>query len=309
MIACTLPPGMEEQLMALGTKEEIMREYGMLAYVPGEIADRVMCGVWALRRVRGVGLENLGSLELDKRGFFEREDCLRYACRAGVDFSIIRSLYESLSGLEIMTYSRQSATEDGMRCAARGGLLEIVEAFIETLGVDVDAVHPLDCKTALMFAAENGHTDIVNALAGTHNANVEAVDNEGWTALMWAARNGHTDTVNVLAGTHNANVEAVSQYGRTVLMCAAVRGRTDIVNVLAGTHNANVEAVDQNGSTALLLAAEWGHTDTVNALAGRHKANVEAVDGHGMTALMRAARNGHIDTVEALRALGASSEW
>mmetsp|Transcript_12315 Transcript_12315/g.35075 ORF Transcript_12315/g.35075 Transcript_12315/m.35075 type:complete len:176 (+) Transcript_12315:644-1171(+) len=34
------------QLMALGTKEEIMREYGMLAYVPREIADNAMCGVW-----------------------------------------------------------------------------------------------------------------------------------------------------------------------------------------------------------------------------------------------------------------------
>jgi hypothetical protein len=44
---------MQEQMMALGTKEEIMREYGMLAYVPGRIANSAMCGVWALRQVRG----------------------------------------------------------------------------------------------------------------------------------------------------------------------------------------------------------------------------------------------------------------
>ncbi|MEO2192578.1 MAG: hypothetical protein ABGY24_09045, partial [bacterium] len=31
-------PGMREHLIALGTKEEIMREYGALAYVPGKIA-------------------------------------------------------------------------------------------------------------------------------------------------------------------------------------------------------------------------------------------------------------------------------
>ena len=85
VLECT--PGMREHLMALRTKEEIMREYGMLAYVPGEIANNAMCGVWALRQVRGVGVENLGDL---------REVCLRYACRAGVDFSIIRSLHESL---------------------------------------------------------------------------------------------------------------------------------------------------------------------------------------------------------------------
>jgi hypothetical protein len=83
-----------DDLMALRTKEEIMREYGMLAYVPGEIANSAKCGVWALRQVRGVGVENLGGLGLQKR-----ENCFRYACRAGVDFCIIRSLYESLSAV------------------------------------------------------------------------------------------------------------------------------------------------------------------------------------------------------------------
>ena len=39
-------------------------------------------------------------------------------------------------------------------------------------------------KTALMYAAMNGHTDTVNALAGTHGANVDAVDHGGQTALM-----------------------------------------------------------------------------------------------------------------------------
>ena len=30
-----------------------------------------------------------------------------------------------------------------------------------------------------MLAAMNGHTDTVNALAGTHGANVDAVDKDG----------------------------------------------------------------------------------------------------------------------------------
>ena len=62
-----------------------------------------------------------------------------------------------------------------------------------------------------MLAAWNGHTDIVNALVGTHGANVDAVNRSGWTALMHAAWNGHTDTVNALAGTHGANVDAVDK--------------------------------------------------------------------------------------------------
>ena len=89
----------------------------MLAYVPGEIANNAMCGVWTLRQVRGVGVENLGSLELE-----ERKQCLRYACRAGVDFSIIRSLYESLSSVY------RFAVGEGLANAARGGHLDIIEA-------------------------------------------------------------------------------------------------------------------------------------------------------------------------------------
>jgi ankyrin repeat protein len=286
VLQCT--PGMWKHLTALGTKEEIMREYGALAYVPGDIANNAMCGVWALCQIRGVGVENLGGLELE-----ERDKCLRHACRAGVDFSIIRSLYESLLAVSRL------AGGLGLGDAARGGHLDIIEAFIGTLGVDVDAVD-WNGETALMRAAYNGRTDTVNALAGTHSANVDAVDEKGWTALMLAAEKGHTDIVNALAGTYNANVEAVTGDGTTALMYAAMYGHTATVNALSGMHNANVEAVDQDGKTALILAARYGHTDTVNVLAGTYNADLEAVDEGGRTALMHAAHCGRTATVNAL---------
>jgi hypothetical protein len=273
VLECT--PGMRNHLMALRTKEEIMREYGMLAYVPLVIANSAMCGVWALRRVRGVGLENLGRLELE-----ERKKCYTYSCRAGVDFSIIRSLCESLSAVDCF------AGGDGLVNATSGGHLDIIEALIGTLGIDVDAVNRYG-TTALMYAAGHGHTDTVNALAGTHNANVDAADEYGWTPLMHAAWSGHTDTVNALAGTYNANVEAVDEAGTTALMYAAGHGHTATVNALAGTHNANVEAVNEDCWTALMLAADEGHTATVNALAGTYNANVDAVDEAGTTAAQR----------------------
>ena len=46
VLECT--PGMRNHLMALGTKEEIMREYGMLAYVPRKIAKNTMWGACCL---------------------------------------------------------------------------------------------------------------------------------------------------------------------------------------------------------------------------------------------------------------------
>ena len=87
-------------------------------------------------------------------------------------------------------------------------------------------------------------------------------------ALMNAARNNHTATVTALAGTHGANVDAVNRDGRTALMRAANNGHTDTVNALARTHGAKVDAVDRWGKTALMLATEIRHTATVNALKG-----------------------------------------
>ena len=73
----------------------------------------------------------------------------------------------------------------------------------------------------------------MNALAGTHGANVHAVDRHyGGTALMRAAEHGHTDIVNALAGSHGANVDAVDCFDRTALMCAAQEGHTGTVNAL-----------------------------------------------------------------------------
>lgn len=49
-----------------------------------------------------------------------------------------------------------------------------------------------------MFVATIGHTDTINALAGTHNASVEARDRMGVTALMTVVDSGYMDAVNAL---------------------------------------------------------------------------------------------------------------
>ena len=83
-------------------------------------------------------------------------------------------------------------------CGA-GMALSLISTLVGTHGANVDAVND-DGQTALMLAAEHGHTVIVNALAGTHGANVNAVNavnavnRGGMTALMLAAEHGHTDT-------------------------------------------------------------------------------------------------------------------
>ncbi len=114
--------------------------------------------------------------------------------------------------------------------AAGRGQREMVASLLQR-GISVDARGEHGC-TALMAAAGQGHTDTVDALAGTHNANVEGITGKGWTALMWAASHGHTDTANPLAGTHNTNVEAVDRKDLTALKIAGEGGHADAVNAL-----------------------------------------------------------------------------
>ena len=54
-------------------------------------------------------------------------------------------------------------------------------------------------KTALHWAAENGHKDVVALLLDKmEGASIAATDYDGKTALHWAAMNGHKDVVALL---------------------------------------------------------------------------------------------------------------
>jgi ankyrin repeat protein len=184
--------------------------------------------------------------------------------------------------------------------AAQDGHLTTVSALI-TAGANVNAVDEFG-YTALINAAQNGHTATVSALI-TGGADINAVNQNGVTALMYAAQDGHTTTVQALI-TAGANVDAVNQSDSTALMQAALRGQTSIVSALIAA-GASIDAVDQYDSTALMWAALNGHTTTVSALISAN-ANVDSVNQYGDTALMRAAQYGHIATFQVLIAAGAN---
>ena len=81
---------------------------------------------------------------------------------------------------------------------------------IRHVGVEnMDGTTVGDCLAGACGAGMD--LSLISSLAGTHGANVDAVDRKSRTALMIAAWNGHTDIVNALVGTHGANVDAVSR--------------------------------------------------------------------------------------------------
>lgn len=80
--------------------------------------------------------------------------------------------------------------------AAKAGKLWKVKLFLST-GADVNAVDN-EGKTALMYAAQNGHTRVADRLLQARDIKVDIQDDEGVTALMSATIHGNKDIVKIL---------------------------------------------------------------------------------------------------------------
>ena len=81
----------------------------------------------------------------------------------------------------------------------------------------------------------------------------------GNTPLIWAAENGHTELAKELIGA-KADVNVKAKDGKIPLICAVKNGHTEIAKELIGAKaDVNVEAKD--GKTPLIWAAVKGHTE------------------------------------------------
>jgi len=207
--------------------------------------------------------------------------------------------------IELLKYTRDINLKDNNRYtaliyAAKNGHTDIVQLLLQEYA-NVNMQNN-DSYTALTFAAQNGHTDIVRLLLDK-DANVNIQGNKyGNTALISAAHNGHTDIVRLLI-QKSANVDMQSNNRNTALIFAAYHGHTDIVRLLL-QENANINMQNNNGCTALIFAAYRGHTDIVRLLLQKH-ADVNIQNNNRNTALMLARANNHTDIVQLLIQAGA----
>ena len=126
---------------------------------------------------------------------------------------------------------------------------------------------------------------------------------------MYAARNGHTEIVRALLAAPGIDVNKADNYGGTAVMQAANEGHTEIVIALLAAPGIDVNKADNGGYTAILLAAYKGHTEIVRALlaAPGIDLNKRATDGDykGYTALGISIDKNKHEAAALLRAAGA----
>ena len=169
--------------------------------------------------------------------------------------------------------------------AATGGYLDDVRAFLHE-GAVIEA-RDKDGATALIIAAERGHSHIVQLLLD-HGANVNATrKSDKTTALIVAAAKDHSQIVQLLFD-HGVNVNATTTTGRTALIVAAAKGYNQIVQLLLD-NGADMSEGTNSNETALMNAVQHGHSHIVQLLLD-NDADVNARTNSGETALYAAAK-------------------
>src|SRR5215831_14751472 len=133
--------------------------------------------------------------------------------------------------------------ETTLMAAARSGSIAAVRLLLDH-GVDVNATDSYQHESALMWASEEDHLDVVDTLltAGA-NPNLQAhvsslterknadYPTGGFTSLIWAARNGYEDVVRRLV-QGGADLNLKNGDGASAAMIAIYNDRFDLAKVL-----------------------------------------------------------------------------
>jgi len=154
--------------------------------------------------------------------------------------------------------SRESTPQlSKLRSAARSGDAKKVQALLENGADGCD-------KFALLWAAEEGHDQVVAELikAGADVNSRSAAG--GPNALSLAAQNGHLQVVQMLVEA-GADVDAKTMQGWTPLMKAAFFGHDEIVQSLIEA-GAEIRIRDANGQTAIDHARQAENRQIVGVL-------------------------------------------
>lgn len=201
------------------------------------------------------------------------EDCLIKMRKktTKVNFSQVASSIEPATSDEMRQFGKYIwKCKNGtalMKAAIAQNRLDIVKAMIVRGKCGISSVDSHG-KSALHLAAISENTKCAFLLLEMGiDANIQ--DEAGRTALMYAAMHGMTDLVEILVGgIPNTNVACQDEDGNTALMFAAKKGCMRMTNILL-ENGADMETENVTHRNALMVALEFGQHHVAERLMER----------------------------------------
>lgn len=145
-------------------------------------------------------------------------------------------------------------------------ILFLLLSFISPIAQAKELIADTDIE-ALVFISHAIADDDIELLKRilSHNVNLKAKDEGGWTSTMHAVRHNRPEMLTLLINK-GASINAKDDdEGMTALMMAAYDGKLELVQILLN-YGANVHLEDNYDMTALELAQEQAHVEIAELL-------------------------------------------
>jgi uncharacterized protein len=184
-------------------------------------------------------------------------------------------------------------------------------------GLDPNAQESEKGQNALMWAAAEGHPDVVDLLI-QHGVNVNAASKKGFTPLLFATMKNDSASIRHLikAGADPDYALPDKDKTKILVVAGAYHSTEAAIALLDGGANPNV--ADRTGKTPLHMAAQAGTLDLVKKLISKGAdLNAKTVKaptpedtvfrqaGGEQTPLLLAAKFNHVDVMRAVIDAGA----
>ena len=192
-----------------------------------------------------------------------------------------------------------SSLFSALHCASFFGIVELATTSVDNKAC---GINQRDCTgaTPLLWAAENGHEEVVMLLLDQENVSSDEPDRQRRTPLWHAALSGHVGVVKTLLERKDVDPNYSDNLGWTPLMMSAVRGQEGLIKLLLERKDIDPSCQESLGRTALSLAAAVGKAGSVKMLLERKDVDPNCPDSLGLVALSWAAARGEEGVIRIL---------
>jgi len=176
---------------------------------------------------------------------------------------VVRALLERQDDIKSSVGRKVKATGfTPLEIAKKVGNKEIAKLLLREEGGEGEVTKFVVEGEDWFKAAEEGKLEVVRAFIEVGGRDLDEKGENGWTALYFAANEGHLDIVKVLVQA-GAGVDVTNNYGNTPLHKAAYSGNLEVCKYLVEDGKASVNKTADNSLSPLIFATDMNHTAVI----------------------------------------------